>query len=471
MSETEALFGVLRQSADAGCAAAIEGAVTNAPDHELCRVNALAFATKNKLDEERTIAAFLHAARLGLFELSWNVLCPDCGGVLDAGTTLKTVNHDEYSCALCAAGYKPTLDEMVEVTFTVSPRVRRIAGHDPDTLPEVEYYRQIFWSSGMDLPDDLAASLAEFTIDSIEVPPGAKAVLSVQIPEGFVIVFDPVTHGRQIIAVKGEPTRDRQALSIVFSKVGASLSSVENVEMLPGPLRLSIENHTARRVLPALWVSSDALHHLLGKRRPFLTAKRLLTNQTFRDLYNTDTLDPDQRLKITSLTFLFTDLKGSTALYERVGDLVAYDLVRQHFGVLHEIVASETGAVVKTIGDAVMATFPTPDRAIAAALQMREAMTRINAERGNEDLLLKIGIHEGPCLAVRLNNSQDYFGQTVNIAARVQGLASSRAIFVTQPVVEDPNAAKILQNRSLRPSMRRAALRGIADETTVYEIP
>ena len=468
MSETEALFGVLRQSADGGCAAAIEGAVVNAPDHELCRVNALAFAAKNKLDEERTIAAFLHAARLGLFELSWNVLCPACGGVLDAGTTLKTVNHDEYGCTLCAADYKPTLDEMVEVTFTVSPRVRRIAGHDPDTLPEVEYYRQIFWSSGMDLPDDLAAGLAEFTIDSIDVPPAAKAVLSVQLPEGFVIVFDPVTHGRQIIAIKGEPMRDRQALSIVFTKVRASLGTVE---LRPGPLRLSLENQTDRRVLPALWVSSDALHHLLGKRRPFLTAKRLLTNQTFRDLYNTDTLDPDQRLKITSLTFLFTDLKGSTGLYERVGDLVAYDLVRQHFGVLHEIVASETGAVVKTIGDAVMATFPTPDRALAAALRMREAMTRLNTERGNEDLLLKIGIHEGPCLAVRLNNSQDYFGQTVNIAARVQGLASSRAIFATQPVVEDPNAAKILQSQSLRPSMRRAALRGIADETTVYEIP
>ena len=468
MSETEALFGVLRQSADAGCAAAIEGAVANAPDYELCRINALAFAAKNKLDEERTIGAFLHAARLGLFELSWNVLCPDCGGVLDAGTTLKTINHDEYSCTLCAAGYKPTLDEMVEVTFTVNPRVRRIAGHDPDTLPEVDYYRQIFWSSGMDLPDDLAASLAKFTIDSIEVPPAAKAVLSVQLPEGVVIAFDPVTHTRQIIAVKGEPTRDKQALSIVFTKVRAPLGTVE---LRPGPLRLLLENQTNRRVLPTLWVSSDALHHLLGKRRPFLTAKRLLTNQTFRDLFNTETLDPDQRLKITSLTFLFTDLKGSTALYERVGDLVAYDLVRQHFGVLHEIVASEAGAVVKTIGDAVMATFSTPDRALAAALRMREAMTRINAERGNEDLLLKIGIHEGPCLAVRLNNSQDYFGQTVNIAARVQGLASSRAIFVTQPVVEDPNAAKILQSQSLRPSVRRAALRGMADETTVYEIP
>ena len=468
MSETEALFGVLRQSADPACAAAIESTVAEAPDHELCRINALAFAGKNKLDEERTIAALLHAARLGLFELSWNVLCPACGGVLEAGTTLKTVNHDEYGCTLCAADYKPTLDEMVEVTFTVAPRVRRIAGHYPDALSEAEYYRQIFWSSGMDLPENLEESLAEFTLDSIELPPGSKGVLSIPLPEGYMIVFDPVTHSRQIIAVQGETTRERQALSIVFNKVKAPLGSVE---LRPGPLRLSLENGTDRRVLPALWVSGDALHHLLAKRRPFLTAKRLLTNQTFRDLYNTDTLDPDQRLKITSLTFLFTDLKGSTALYERVGDLVAYDLVRQHFGVLYEIVASETGAVVKTIGDAVMATFPTPDRALAAALRMRKAMARINGERGNEDLLLKIGIHEGPCLAVRLNNNQDYFGQTVNIAARVQGLASSSAIFVTQPVIEDPNAVKILEGQSLHPSMHRAALRGIADETTVYEIP
>src|SRR4029079_19382269 len=97
---------------------------------------------------------------------------------------------------------------------------------------------------------------------------------------------------------------------------------------------------------------------VLARRRPVLTAKRLLTNQTFRDLYRTDTLAIDQRLKITSLTFLFTDLKGSTGLYERVGALVAFDLVQAHFRVLHDIVAAESGAVVKTIGDAVMATFP-----------------------------------------------------------------------------------------------------------------
>ena len=93
---------------------------------------------------------------------------------------------------------------------------------------------------------------------------------------------------------------------------------------------MSLENQTQRRVVPTVG-SQRKMHDILGRRRPFLTAKRLLSNQTFRDLFRAEALDIDQRLKILSLTFLFTDLKGSTAFYERVGDLSAYDLVRSHF--------------------------------------------------------------------------------------------------------------------------------------------
>jgi class 3 adenylate cyclase len=465
-SETEALFSVLRQSADGDAVTAIEALVREAPDRALNRVNVLDFAVKNRLDEGRVIAAFLHAARVGLFDLSWNVLCPGCGGVLDANTSLKTVRTDDYSCALCAAGYQATLDEMVEVSFTVNPRIRRIAAHDPQALSIWEYQRQIFFSTGLDLPDNFEQIINEIVIDSIELPPGERASLSLQLPAEFVIVFDPVTHAAQFLDVKGEPTRDRQNLTVVFNKVSAPSATLH---MRPGPLRLALENRTDVRVLPAVWIAGEGLHNLLGKRRPFLTAKRLLTNQTFRDIYRTDTLDVDQRLKITSLTFLFTDLKGSTELYERVGDLVAYDLVRAHFRILTEIIAAEAGAVVKTIGDAVMATFPTPDRAIAAALRMRDTMSSIR--HGDRDLLLKIGIHEGPCLAVMVNDRQDYFGQTVNIASRVQGLAASRSIFATGPVVEHPGSSSILKTSSLEPVRRRASLRGIADELVVYEIP
>src|SRR6266568_1524861 len=468
MSDAEPLFTILRQSADADAVAAIERLVRDAPDRALNRLNVLDFAAKNGLNEERAVAALLHAARLGLFDMSWNVLCPGCGGVLDANATLQSVNRDEYHCAFCAAGYEPTLDEMIEVTFTVNPRVRRIAAHDPGTLPIWDYYRQIFWGSGVDLPDDdtFARLMQEVILDSVELPPGEKAILSLQLPAAVIIVFDPVTHAAQFIDVKGEATRDRQPLSLVFNKVSAPTGMME---LRPGPLRLSLENRSELRVLPAVWIAADPLHDLLGRRRPFLTANRLLTNQTFRDIYRTGTLSIDQRLKITSLTFLFTDLKGSTELYERVGDLVAFDLVRAHFRILLEIVASEAGAVVKTIGDAVMATFPTPDRAVSAALRMREAMRSI--KHGDRDLLLKIGIHEGPCLAVMLNERQDYFGRTVNIASRVQGLAASSSILATEAVVQHPRSLSVLQTKGLEPMPQRASLRGIADEFMVYEIP
>jgi class 3 adenylate cyclase len=461
---SRALFDALRKSADPAVADAIETLVREGDDRSLCRINALGFAAANGLDEEKTISGFLHAARLGIFELSWNVLCPGCGGVLDATQTLKSVRKDSYDCALCACGYEPTLDEMVEVTFTVRPAVRRIAAHDPHALPIVEYFRQIFWGSGVDLPDTdaLKAVIEEIALDAIELAPGEKAVMSLQLPAEFIIVFEPVTHAAHFLDVKGEPTRERQSLGMVFNKTHAPTGTTE---MRPGPLRLSFDNRSDIRTLPSVWIAGDRLHDLLGKRRPFLTAKRLLTNQTFRDIYRADTLDVDQGLKITSLTFLFTDLKGSTALYDRVGDLAAYDLVREHFRVLNAIVASEAGAVVKTIGDAVMATFPSPDRALAAALRMRESVRDLG-----KDLLIKIGIHEGPCLAVTLNDQLDYFGQTVNIAARVQALADERAIFVTKPIVQHPRVATIIAQNKLVPTEQLASLRGVSDRMAVYQI-
>src|SRR5215813_1276568 len=411
MSDEHPLFGVLQQSADAACVAALRRLVRESADQKLSRINVLDFARREGLDEEHAITTFLQAAQIGLFDMSWNVLCPSCSGVLDANTTLKTVRSQAYHCAFCNSDNEPTLDDVVEVSFTVNPRVRRIAAHNPDELPIWEYYRQVFFGSGVDLPDnELEAAMQQVTLDAVELPAGEKA-------------------------------------------------------------RLSLDNRTNMRVLPAVWVVDDAMIAVIGKRRPYLTAKRLLTNQTFRDIYRTDTLDVDQRLKITSLTFLFTDLKGSTELYERVGDLVAFDLVREHFRTLNEIVVAEGGAVVKTIGDAVMATFLTPDHALAAALRMREAMRRLNETHGREDLLLKIGIHEGPCLAVNLNERQDYFGQTVNIASRVQGLAQSRSILATAPVVQNPRSASVLGSNGGKPVAQSRALRGVSSEVAVYEIP
>src|SRR5215470_13399015 len=177
MSDTQPLFGILQQSADAACVAALERLVREAPDRRLSRVNPLDFAHREGLDEERAISMFLHAAQIGLFDMSWNVLCPSCSGVLDANTSLKTVRSQAYHCAFCNVDNEPTLDDMVEVSFTVNPRVRRIGAHNPDELPIWEYYRQVFFGSGVDLPEDkLEAALQQVTLDSVELPAGDKAL-------------------------------------------------------------------------------------------------------------------------------------------------------------------------------------------------------------------------------------------------------------------------------------------------------
>jgi class 3 adenylate cyclase len=469
MSDSQALFAALRRSADAETAAAIEQLVTSGADRELVRINVLAFAAARGLDEECAIAAFLHASQLGIFELSWDVLCPTCRGVLDVTTTLKNVHQEPYECALCSKSFEVSLDEMIEVVFTVSPRVRKIAAHDPNTLPFWDYYRQVYWSSAVELSDSgLERLIAEFTLDARILGPGEQASVSMQVPEGWVILFEPVSHFGHYMKVAAERTSEIQQLALVLEGTHAPTATTP---LKAGPLQLTITNRTSMRALPVVWIENRSFDELVGQRRPNLTAKRIFTNQTFRDLYRTDTLNVDQGLKIVSLTLLFTDLKGSTELYARVGDLVAYELVRRHFHLLTEIVAAEGGSVVKTIGDAVMATFPTPDRALAAALHMREAISLVVNETRHEDLLLKIGIHEGPCLAVMLNDRLDYFGQTVNIAARIQGLASSRAIFASKSVVEYPHSSTLLKTAGITPSPQSAELKGVAGEVAVYEIP
>src|SRR3984885_10838815 len=467
MSETETLFAALYQSADEAAVNMLARMVRDAPDHAVNKMNALDLAAKEGIDEERVIATLLNAVGLGMLEMTWSVMCPSCAGVLSANKSLKTLDRAQYNCAFCAAGYETTLDNLVEVTFTVSPRVRKIAAHSPDELSAAEYYRQIFWSSAIDLPADLEKLLREVTLESVDLPAGDRAILSLQLPKGALIVFDPVTHTAQFLDVSGEVASERQNLSVIFNKVQVP---VDTVTLRPGPLRLALENRTESRVLPAVWVANQALDDLLKRRKPILTAKRLLTNQTFRDIYRTETLAIGQRLKILSLTFLFSDLKDSTELYDRVRDLAAFDLAHEHFRLLQEIITSERGAVVKTIGDAVMATFETPDRAIAAAIRMREAMSDLGAERQHQSLRLKMGIHEGSCLAVTLNGQQDYFGQTVNVASRVQGLAASRSIMVTESVVENADARALLESSGLTPAPRRVALSGIADKVSIYEI-
>jgi Family of unknown function (DUF5939) len=135
MAEADRRFQALVElGVPASIAGAMQRFVAEAEPHELGRINVLDFAARYAEGEDGAIGAFVRAARIGLFDIAWDLLCPRCGGILGSGATLKTFDKPDYACALCAARYDATLDEMVEVSFCVSPSVRAIPAHDPDTL-------------------------------------------------------------------------------------------------------------------------------------------------------------------------------------------------------------------------------------------------------------------------------------------------------------------------------------------------
>ena len=201
---------------------------------------------------------------------------------------------------------------------------------------------------------------------------------------------------------------------------------------------------------------------------PFLTGKRLLTTQAFRDLFRSEVIQASEGIGVKDIALLFTDLKGSTALYDRIGDLNAFSLVQRHFERLQDVTVRCHGAIIKTIGDAVMAAFLNPADAVAAALAMRAEIAGFNRGQPDRQLILKIGIHKGAAIAVTLNERLDYFGQTVNIASRVQHLADADEIYMSEDVHDDAGVQAALGPLSVESKI--AKLRGIQQDMRVFWI-
>jgi class 3 adenylate cyclase len=154
------------------------------------------------------------------------------------------------------------------------------------------------------------------------------------------------------------------------------------------------------------------------------------------------------------MTFLFTDLRNSTALYERLGDAAACEIVRQHFGFLSDIVLGRNGAVVKTIGDAVMAAFDDPFDAVTVALSMQARITDFNRVHAGEDrnrrVAVRIGVHAGECVRVELDARADYFGSAVNLAARLRERCRNGDVVLSHVVAELPGIRHLLATLPIR---------------------
>ncbi|MBR0821796.1 adenylate/guanylate cyclase domain-containing protein [Bradyrhizobium liaoningense] len=448
-----------------------ETLIRNGDDLSLYRINPLAFARDRAITEAESIDLFLHATRSGLFEMSWDVVCPQSGMVLNSFGALRTLKT-HYVCGLCDVGGETDLDDFIEVTFTVSPQLRRIPFHDPHSLSIEDFHWKLRFSGEARMPGQQVRFL-DFLHGLVRglafLSPGSTTSLRADLGPGALAGVNIQTQAAFVVPVAGEPAAAPTVLRVGYDarRFLPSLSVVP-----PGPVVIDVENSGAVRgsLLLINWppeVLAQTTKPTL-EFEPFMSGGMLLARHTFRRLFRSERVDEREGLGIRQVSLLFTDLKGSTAMYERLGDLNAYALVREHFALLGATVQAHSGAIVKTIGDAVMAVFSRPTDAVSAALHMLGEIERYNSEHGDPSIILKIGAHCGPSIAVTLNENLDYFGQTVNVAARVQSLADAGEICLSEALYSAPGVSDLLAGYAIVEF--DAPLRGVEGNACVYRV-
>lgn len=444
----------------------LESYIRSADDEALFRVNPITLARERNLPEDEVIDLLLYATSLGLFRMDWLLLCPKCSCVVESLGSLSGV-HNHYHCSICQIGFEAALDGYIAVTFTVSPEIRAIAFHHPEQLSAWDYCFKYCETRDGVLPDGTPFVNVKMALTKAVsyLPPGETTQLAIEASEGQILGASHEGKASLLYSIKGTPSTSSQVVHVLYDKEAREHGKGS---VAPGPITFEVENATAERgtfllaaLPPGIEVGQAPISFV-----PFLTGKRLLTTQAFRDLFRSEVIQASEGIGVKDITLLFTDLKGSTALYDRIGDLNAFSLVQRHFERLQDVTVRSHGAIIKTIGDAVMAAFLNPADAVVAALAMRSEIAGFNRGQPDRQLILKIGIHKGAAIAVTLNERLDYFGQTVNIASRVQHLADADEIYVSESAYEDTGVKAAVE--PYRVESKIAKLRGIHQDLRVF---
>jgi len=399
--------------------------ISTADDFAVARIRPYQLADNWSVPRRSVLETCLRATRVGLLDLRWDLLCPMCRGAQDVGPTLKNLPEDGH-CSTCKIDFTANFDRFVELTFRPNPAIRRVESEDfcigsPQRTPHIVVQQLL--PAGAERVLDLPLGIGNYRLRALELP------------------------GSQPIKVASEGAT---AVSVNVSASGWT----EDVLELSNRFKLTLKNQTAHEQLLILertaWSDQAA------------TAAEVTALQVFRDLFSTEALRPGQQISVGTLTVLFTDLRHSTRLYREIGDATAFGRVMNHFDVLKKIIAERDGAIVKTIGDAVMAVFRSADNALTAMLEAQAALA--SPTDGTMPLLLKAGLHTGPCIAVTLNDRLDYFGSTVNLAARLEGLSSGTDVIISRTVFDDARVRGLLDSGEYEAAPFEMSLKGFEEE-------
>ncbi len=401
--------------------------VLTAQEVDLVHLRPLALAREWSADEDAVIELCLEATRVGLLSLRWDLLCPRCRIAKEAVATLDALPKGAH-CGTCNIDYDRDFSKNVELSFQPSATVRPL---------EVGEYCLFGPMSTPHILVHLTLNAGEERSLSADLQPGPYRLRTLEPGPECVVDF----------AGGGFPSVKVYAGDVLAGSLGE-------------PGMISLVNN------------DDRQHTIIVEDRRWLrdalTADRVTAMQTFRDLFSDQVLRPGDEVAIEHVSLMFTDLRDSTALYSRIGDASAYHMVRDHFSYLAGLVRLNHGAIVKTIGDAIMAAFAKPKDALAAALAVQEQVQAFNQSMEGEAVVIKVGLHEGPCIAVNLNDRMDYFGSTVNLAARLQGRSRGGDIVLSEAMANDPEVAEVLKSYSVE--HLSADLKGFADPIGYYRI-
>ncbi len=405
---------------DASLRDRLERLLAEAPDEAVQQMRPFALAKAWEASRRDTLEAFLHATRAGVVDLRWQVDCPVCRVSAGVHERLEDVRSGVH-CDACGVDYGVGFGEHVEAVFQPNAAIRPsepgvFCASTPAFRPHV--FAQLRVDSGSPRRELMRLPRGELLLRLY----GQPELTRVRIPEppgGLTLTLD-ASGLRASFEVDADRAQDELRLD-------SSLGS---------PRVVQLER--------ADWNAEAALGSIV------------VTFPGFRDLFATEAPAAGVDLQIGHIALLFSDLVGSTALYGRVGDARAYAMVQEHFDLMAHVIAAHQGALVKTMGDAVMASFASPKDAVAAA---REMLPRHDERFAQEKLGLKLGVHAGPCLVVRANGVLDFFGSTVNMAARLQGKARAGELVLTRELAREPGVAAQLEG--LEAQGFEAELKGI----------
>lgn len=408
----------------------LEAALVDGSPEDLRRMRPRAWARRWSADESDALNVFLAATKAGVLRMRWDVICPHCRGDKQNLASLADVKEHAF-CSACNIDFDVDLDRGLEPVFTPHPRVR-----------EVEEARYCLGGPGT-TPHVVCQTWLE---------PGQQDRFSLELPAGRYRVRSSGAKDYRWLEVRDDGAERNGAFTIVDGGLeGRDLSLSQGTG-----IELSFDNRAKRPALVAV--------ESIAWARDVMSAAELVADQRFRDLFSDEVLAPGVKLAIERATILFTDLVGSTAMYQALGDASAFSLVWTHFDVLREVVGANRGAIVKTIGDAIMAVFLRPEDALVAAAELHARVGSFCRERGHAyPVSLKIGMHDGPCIAVTLNDRLDYFGSTVNLAARVEAQSAGDDIVVSEALAARAEGAAVLTARGWTAEALSARCKGFAD--------